>query len=67
MATKKDIILTDDSPVTTIEEVAEYKILVDFKGSQTGATITEFTAGEIAELSASLATVALSEGWAEAL
>jgi hypothetical protein len=42
-----------------------YRILSTFNGSQAGAHVETFTAGTEAELSESLAEVAVSEGWAE--
>ena len=66
MATKKDLIVTDETPATPLEEVAEYEILENFKGSPDGRFVIEYQAGEVAELTASLAEVALAEGWAKA-
>lgn len=40
-------------------------ILKDFHGSQTGHDFNAFKAGETAPLSASLAAIAVSEGWAK--
>lgn len=41
-----------------------HDILKDFKGSQDGRFATQFKAGTQAELSDSLAAVAVKEGWA---
>lgn len=41
-----------------------HDILKDFKGSQDGRFSTQFKAGTQAELSDSLAPVAVKEGWA---
>lgn len=42
-----------------------YKILVSFKGSPDGRHAVDYAAGDVVELSASLAEVALAEQWAE--
>lgn len=42
----------------------QYRILKTFMGSQDGRFAEEFIAGTDRELSRSLATVALKEGWA---
>jgi hypothetical protein len=70
MATKKDALTTDslkgkESPVTPLEEVAEYEVFEDFNGSNDGRLTIEYKVGETVELSASLAAVALAEGWAQ--
>lgn len=41
----------------------EYKILKSFRGSNTGATVTDYTANTTDFLSDELAEVALDEGW----
>lgn len=41
----------------------KFKILKDFKGSPTGATVEQYVAGTVVELTDSLAAVAMSEGW----
>lgn len=41
-----------------------YRILKDFKGSPDGRYAVQYRAGEDAELTDSLAEVALAEGWA---
>ncbi len=67
----KDKLTTDsikpetESATTPIEEVADYEILEDFNGSPDGYTVIEFKTGAIMEMPASLATVALTEGWAK--
>lgn len=43
----------------------KYNILKDFAGSPDGCTVVQYVAGSTAELSASLAEVALAEGWAK--
>lgn len=40
-----------------------YKILKSFKGSPDGFTVIDYTAGEVVEMVASLAVVALAEKW----
>lgn len=42
----------------------QYRILKDFKGSQDGRLTEQFVQGSTRELSDSLATVAVKEGWA---
>jgi len=42
----------------------QYRILKDFKGSQDGRLTEQFIQGSTRELSDSLATVAVKEGWA---
>lgn len=43
----------------------KYRILNDFKGSPDGRYAVQYHAGEEVELTASLAEVALAEGWAK--
>ena len=43
----------------------EYKILKNFRGSQEGNVVEQFTAGEVVKLSDSLAAVVVPEGWAK--
>jgi hypothetical protein len=54
-----------ETPATPLKEVADYEILEDFKGSPDGCIVIEFKAGAIMEMPASLAEVAISEGWAK--
>jgi hypothetical protein len=64
MANKKDII-SEEIPATPIEEVADYAIIENFKGSPDGCTVIDFLAGSVMEMPASLASVAIAEGWAK--
>jgi hypothetical protein len=43
----------------------QYKILVSFKGSPDGCHAVDYAAGDVVELTDSLAEVALAEKWAE--
>jgi hypothetical protein len=62
---KKETTTTEEIPATPIAEVAEYNVIVDFKGSQDGRFTEDFEAGSVVELTASLAEVAIAEGWAK--
>lgn len=41
-----------------------FKVLKDFKGSPDGRFAVDYKAGEVVELTDSLAAVAVAEGWA---
>lgn len=45
----------------------KYKVIKGFKGSPDGRFTVTYPAGEIVDLTESLAAVAVSEGWVEAL
>jgi hypothetical protein len=47
--------------------MANFKVLKDFNGSQTGARVETFTKGDTVELTDDLAQTALAEKWVKPL